>query len=126
MPGPEDIVMEASLRSIASMIERSKKAQEKFKPGSSQFTLQANRIQALEIAAFLIEGELTGSVANDVWTYENMEKALAPLKSLISKSEKAQAKLKEGSWQHRMLDENLKALHTALPLLEGSIEEHCG
>jgi hypothetical protein len=36
---------------------------------------------------------------------------------LISKSEKAQTKLKQGTWQYNMLNNNLKALNIALPLL---------
>jgi len=123
MPVSEKAAMEEAMQSISTMIERSKKAQEKFQPGTSQHTLQVNRIRALEISVFLIESELAGSITNNAWTPEDMDKSLAPLKSLISKSEKAQTKLKEDSWQYKMLDENLKALHIALPLLERAIEE---
>ncbi|KQV47538.1 MULTISPECIES: hypothetical protein [unclassified Duganella] len=43
-------------------------------------------------------------------------KALAPILSLISKSEKAQQKVAPGTWQHAMLGANLKALHIAVIL----------
>jgi hypothetical protein len=46
-----------ALRSLASMIGRSEKAQMKFSPGTSQYTLARNRIKALRIASELI-GEL--------------------------------------------------------------------
>ena len=40
-----------------------------------------------------------------------------PITSLISKSEKALQKLAPGTWQHRMLGDNLRALHIALTLM---------
>ncbi|WP_254509640.1 hypothetical protein [Anatilimnocola floriformis] len=48
----------------------------------------------------------------------DLQEARAPLASLISKSEKAQLKLKSGSWQHNMLRDNLRALHIAAALLQ--------
>ena len=48
----------------------------------------------------------------DAW-----QKALRPIASLISKSEKAQQKLVPGTWQHTMLRNNLKALHLASTLM---------
>lgn len=44
--------------------------------------------------------------------------ALAPILSLISKSEKAQQKVAPGTWQHAMLGANLKALHIACALMD--------
>jgi hypothetical protein len=48
---------------------------------------------------------------------DKLDEARRPLASLISKSEKAQQKLKRGTWQHSMLRENLKALHIASALM---------
>lgn len=45
-----------------------------------------------------------------------LEEARGPIASLISKSTKAQQKLAPGTWQHRMLRDNLKALHIASAL----------
>jgi hypothetical protein len=42
-----------------------------------------------------------------------IEQARPPIASLISKSEKAQHKLMPGTWQHSMLENNLKALRLA-------------
>lgn len=113
--------MEEALRAIASMTERSEKAQEKFAQGTSQHTLQKNRIQALYIASSLIKKELAEHDAMDKYTKEDLEKALAPIASLISKSEKAQKKLAQGTWQHTMLRDNLKALYMASPLLTKAV-----
>lgn len=46
--------LQEALRAVASMIGRSEKAQAKFSPGTSQHTLQRNRIKALRISAELI------------------------------------------------------------------------
>ena len=109
--------MEEALRSISSMIDRTEKAKEKFVQGTSQYTLQKNRLEALNIASLLILKELADSNVMNHYTKGDIEKALAPISSLISKSEKAQKKLEKGTWQHTMLGNNLKALYIALPLL---------
>ncbi len=46
-------------------------------------------------------------------TADKQQAAKAPIDSLISKSEKALLKLKAESWQAKMLQANLKALHYA-------------
>ncbi|HOA20805.1 MAG TPA: hypothetical protein PKH42_09980, partial [Sedimentibacter sp.] len=61
----------------------------------------------------LISKELADSNAMKHYTKEDLEKALAPISSLINKSEKARKKLAEGTWQHTMLSNNLKALYIA-------------
>lgn len=107
---------------ISSMIERSQKAKEKFAPGTSQHTLQKNRIQALCIALALLNGQIDGHVAFARYTKEDLKKAVAPIASLLSKSEKAQTKLKETSWQYAMLQKNIAALKLATPLLAAVLE----
>ncbi len=107
---------EEVVQAITSMIARSEKAQAKFLPGTAQYSLQKNRIKALQVAAALVKGEGTEAFSKD-----EMKKSLAPLVSLISKSEKAQTKLQEGSWQYRMLEDNLQALRKALPLLQEAL-----
>ena len=115
--------MEEALQSIASMINRTEKAKEKFAQGTSQHTLQKNRLKALNIASSLILKELAESDVVDYYTKEDLKKALAPIASLINKSEKAQEKLAQGTWQHTMLSNNLKALYIALPLLTKALSE---
>ena len=51
------------------------------------------------------------------YTTDELQEALRPIASLISKSEKAQQKLVPGTWQHTMLRDNLKALHIASTLM---------
>lgn len=115
--------MEEALLAITSMISRTEKAGEKFAQGTSQQTLQKNRLGALNIASSLISKELVASDVLDCYTKEDLEKALAPIASLISKSEKAQKKLAQGTWQHTMLGNNLKALYIASPLLTKALSE---
>lgn len=55
----------------------------------------------------------------DDYTPAEVQEALRPIASLISKSEKAQQKLTPGTWQHSMLRDNLKALHIASGLMGG-------
>lgn len=50
--------LQEALRTFASMISRGEKAQAKFSPGTSQHTLQRNRLKALHIAEALIKAEL--------------------------------------------------------------------
>ena len=50
-------------------------------------------------------------------TTDEFQDAIQPITSLISKSEKAQQKLTPGTWQHTMLQENLRALHIAFALM---------
>lgn len=46
-----------------------------------------------------------------------LEQSRRPLASLLSKSEKAQQKLRPGSWQYSMLEANIAALRLAMSLL---------
>lgn len=104
-------------KAVSSMISRTETSKVKFKQGTSQHTLQKNRLKALTIALDLINAELgQGDVTSH--TQDDLQRAVAPIESLISKSEKAQKKVSPGTWQHAMLDSNLKALHLVLPLLE--------
>lgn len=108
--------MRAALGALADMIERGQKAQAKFAPGTAQHTLQENRTAALRIAMWLIQKDL-GDAPTAAYTRQQLEKAAAPLASLAGKSEKAREKLKPGTWQHTMLENNLKALDIAALLL---------
>ena len=114
--------MRGALEALASMIERGQKAQAKFAPGTAQHTLQENRTAALRIAMWLIQRE-RGDAPTAAYTRQQLEKAAAPLASLASKSEKAREKLKRGTWQHTMLENNLNALGMAAPLLARALAE---
>lgn len=112
-----------ALRTIASMISRTENVEAKFAPGTSQDTLQKNRLRALHIAASLIMEDLAQRDRIEPFAREEMRKALEPIASLIRKSEKAKEKVTQGSWQYTMLEQNLKALYLAIPLLEKALRE---
>lgn len=57
---------------------------------------------------------------------DELQEVLPPIASLISKSEKAQQKLDSGTWQHRMLRDNLKALHIAYALMNKESDDTDG
>jgi hypothetical protein len=59
----------------------------------------------------------------DDYTADEVREALAPIASLLSKSEKARLKLAPGSWQHTMLSDNIKALRIASALLGEPVGE---
>lgn len=56
------------------------------------------------------------------YSAEDLARAIPPILSLISKSEKAQQKLSPESWQHKMLADNLHALRTGIAFLNGASE----
>lgn len=114
--------MHKASKAIEDMINRSVSAQAKFQEGTSQYTLQENRINALKIAFSLIDEEL-GKSGSVNFVKDDLEKAVAPIKSLISKSEKAMIKLKHDTWQYKMLECNIAALYIALPLILNAIED---
>jgi hypothetical protein len=55
-PAPDDL--EAALRALDSMIERVADTETKFAPGTSQHTLQRNRLKALRIARAVVVAKL--------------------------------------------------------------------
>ena len=50
---------------------------------------------------------------------DDVRESLAPLASLLSKSEKAQQKVVPGTWQHAILGDNIKSLRVALEIIGG-------
>ncbi len=54
----------------------------------------------------------------DEFTKEDLEEALRAIASTISKCEKVQPKLKEGTSQHTLLQRRIKALHIATALIK--------
>lgn len=112
---------EAALKRIASLMGKSENARGKVALGSAQHTLLTNRMHGLCVASALIQQELTGPEGAHEYTREELERASAPIVSLIHKSEAAKQKLAVGTWQHTMLEGNLKALNLVLPLLKKAL-----
>jgi len=115
--------LEKAIPTIASMISRSEKVQNKFKEGTPQATLTRNRLKALYISSSLITREL-GDSLTDKFSKEDLEKALPPITSTISKCEKAQTKLKEGTPQLSLTRNMIKALYISLSLITKELNKH--
>ncbi|MCA9920372.1 MAG: hypothetical protein KC445_20590 [Anaerolineales bacterium] len=99
-----------ALRPIASLISKSQKAQQKLAPGTWQFVMLQENLEALHLALALLQ--------NDVKKLENVTKldvqnALRAVGSMIEKTEKAQPKFAAGTSQHTLLQNRLKALQIA-------------
>lgn len=88
--------LDSALQLISSTISKCEKMQVKFAEGTSQHSLLKNRIKALYISKALIRNE---GIAP--YTKEDLEKALPPVVSIISKTEKAQMKYSEGTAQYK-------------------------
>ena len=100
------------------MIQRSERVLPKLKEGSSQQSLVKNRIKALKIAKMACEAHTKMTQLSEIYSNKEIEDAIAPIQSLISKSEKVMLKVKPDSWQYRMIERNISALKYALEILK--------
>lgn len=93
-------------KEVCSIISKCEKVHVKFNEGTSQHTLLLNRINAMGISKLLVENEFVklnaSSTSNiqkfvyrdiyDSYSKTELEDALKPIRSIISKCEKAQKK----------------------------------
>ncbi|MEP6903966.1 MAG: hypothetical protein ABJA66_19740 [Actinomycetota bacterium] len=105
---PDDLP--EALRPVASLIGKSKKAQQKLSPGTWQHSMLQDNIKALHIASALMTKEIDGA---DSFTRNDLQEALRALASMINKTEKSQAKISPGISQYTLLQNRLKALRIA-------------
>jgi len=117
---PHDVT--SAIEVIASTIRRSEQAIVKFLPGTSHHSLLLHRIRALKTAKALLTRETGGHGRIEVLD-EELRNAVAPLISLLHKSEKARTNLATSSWQAVMLDEEVAALRTAMPILTKALDQ---
>ena len=110
---------EATVQFISSTISKCDKMLPKFAEGTSQHSLLKNRIRALNISKALIEED--GNV--ETFTQLDLEKAMPPVLSIISKSEKAQMKYTEGTVQYRRYTPSLSAMYLAKAYIEKALSE---
>ena len=114
-----------ALREIALTISKCEKMQGKFAEGTSQYSLLRNRIKAMVVSKLLIESELSQKeqMTDDLgqYTKEELTEALRPVVSIISKCEKAQVKLDEGTSHYRRLENLIKATDIAKALIEDQL-----
>ncbi len=68
------------------MIEWSANTKTKFALGTTQNTLQNNRVEALSITLELIKAELGQDSSIGMYSKDDFKEAIAPVTSLISKS----------------------------------------
>jgi hypothetical protein len=98
------------LRPIASLISKSEKAQQKLAPGTWQHTMLRDNLKALHIASALMN---KASDDMDSFTRDDLQEALRAFASMISKTDKFQAKFRPGTSQHTLQRNRLKALRLA-------------
>lgn len=71
-----------------------------------------------EMQKWGLETNITGGEFMDKFTKEELEEALRAIDSTISKCEKVQPKLKQGTSQHTLLIRRIKALYIASALIK--------
>lgn len=110
--------LDAAVKLIISTICNCEKMHPKFAEGTSQHSLLKNRIKALYIAKALIEnkGEINTVSQSD------LENALPPICSIISKTEKAQIKYAEDTVQYRRLIPMIGAMYIAKAYIENEMD----
>ena len=100
-----------ALQVISSTISRCEKAQEKFDEGTSQFSLLRNRVKAMNIAKSLLTN------TQDTFTKDELTNALLPVTSMISKCEKAQEKISQGTSNYTRLQNIIDAMFVSKSLI---------
>ena len=107
MPIANTDELQKVLRPIGSLISKSEKAQQKLASGTWQHTMLRDNLKALHVASALLNKE-TGNTHS--LTQDDLKTASHTLASMISKTQKAQAKFSSGTSQHTLLQNRLKAL----------------
>jgi hypothetical protein len=107
--------LQEALRPVASLISKSEKAQQKLAPGTWQHTMLRDNLKALHIASALMNKKTDDT---DDFTWDNLQEALRAFASMISRTEKSQAKFSPGTSQHTLQRNRLKALRIAEALIK--------
>lgn len=110
--------LQATLGVIEASITECKKVMPKFAEGTSQYTLLKNRIKALEISYRIVSDKANSSY----YSKEELQAALAPIRSLIDKSEKAMIKFKPGHPAYTRLNRLIQAMTLSDLTIEEVIE----
>ncbi|MEG0855253.1 MAG: hypothetical protein RSG52_02115 [Terrisporobacter sp.] len=111
--------LKEALQVVSSTIKNCEKIHPKFAEKTSQHTLLKNRIKALYISQSLIQNDNT----IDKYTKEELEKAIAPVSSVISKSEKAFLNAREGTSTHTRLNKIINAMNISKALIADEINK---
>ncbi|MDO5400806.1 MAG: hypothetical protein Q4F17_07490 [Eubacteriales bacterium] len=106
---------EKSLKIVDSALERCIKMQPKFPEGTAQCSLLRNRIRALQLVRSLLVG------SGQAFSPEELGQALAPIRSIRSKTANARGKYAPGSPQYRRFTPTVEAMDHCLSLLDWAI-----
>ena len=119
---PQFTAVEAgsALRPIASLIRKSEKVQQKLVPGSWQYAMLRDNLNALHVA-FELMGN--GAHAKSGFANGELRAALIAIASMIRKTEKAQTIVSLGTSQRALLRNRLKSLRIAAEVVEGQMNE---
>jgi hypothetical protein len=112
--------LKEALRPIASLISKSEKAQQKLAPGTWQHTMLRDNLKALQIALALMSKETDNT---NRFTRDGLQEALRAFASMISKTDKAQAKFAPGTSQHTLQRNRLRALQTAEARIKAELDK---
>lgn len=104
-----------SLEPIASLISKSEKAQQKLPPETWQHAMLQENLKALRIASALMNKQTNDQ---DHFIGNELQESLRAFASMISKTEKAQAKFAPGTSQFTLLRNRLNALRKAAALIK--------
>lgn len=110
----------SALQVVSSTIINCQRMQPKFKVGSSQHTLLKNRIQALQICQLLMQNKSI----EEIYSFQDLEKALAPIVSIIHKCKKAQSKAVVNSSTYKRLDKLIQAMYIAKAIVLENIDKN--
>lgn len=102
--------LEEALRPIASLIDKSAKAQRKLAPGTWPHAMLRDNLKALRLAAALMDRK-AGTA--DAIVQAELPEAGRALGSMICRTEKALALFSPGTSQHSLQRNRLKALRMA-------------
>lgn len=109
---------EQAIQLLQNSVDKCIKIQPKFQPKTSQHTLLSNRILALQIVLCLLRKQDASG-----YTLEELEKAVAPIESIIHKTSKARSKYEEESKQYRRFTPLIEATQLAKEALLVELEK---
>lgn len=112
--------LQEALRPIASLISKSKKAQQKLAPATWQYLMLQDNLHALHVASALMQNDAE-ALAN--FMPKDFQDALNSLGVMIGKTQKAQTKFAPGISQYTLLQNRLKALQIAETLVVAALAD---
>lgn len=112
--------LQQALQIVTSTIKNCEKMQPKFEEGTSQHSLLKNRIKALYISKALLEGE---DIAK-VYSKEDLDNALPPITSIISKSENGIKKFQEVHSTYTRFKKIIDTMNLCKALLSEAIDKY--